>query len=253
MWLGSCSGYIRTSGLWLLGGPNCPPPPPTYLGVISRIQHLLQQSLCGYIPPCSQANLALGITDWTGTSPGLRILSQCSVPLRSPCVSSWLLWRLSVKESACNVGDASSIPGWEDTLEEEKASHSTILAWEMTEEPGWGAVPHSMVSQRVRHDWSTEHPHVRTAKGLLWTLVSLARHLDLPRSWQTSVANNTGGRLKAVFEQVQGSRSTPGLGWWQNIYEVGSGQCLWGLRKKWIQRCFCGRRGLVSILYGIGG
>ena len=39
----------------------------------------------------------------------------------------------------------------------------------------------------------------------------------------------------------------------QNIYEVGLGQCLWDLRKKWIQRCFYGGRGPVSILYGIGG
>ena len=45
-----------------------------------------------------------------------------------------------LKESACNVGDSTSIPGWEDTLEEEMASHSTIPAWEFpwTEEPGGG-------------------------------------------------------------------------------------------------------------------
>ena len=147
--------------------------------------------------------------------PGLMILSECSAPLWSPCVSSRLLWRLSVKESACNVGDASSIPGWEDTLEEEMAARSSILAWEIpsTEEPGGGL--QSMGSQRVRHDWATwARWDTHQGKGLLWTLVSLARHLPLPGSWQTSVADNTGRRLKAVFEQVQGSRSTPGLGWW---------------------------------------
>ena len=176
MWLGSCSGYIRTSGLWLLGGPNCPLPPPTYLEVISRIQHLLQQPLCGNTPPCSQADLAQGINDWTGVSPGLRSLSECSALLRRPCVSSWLPWRLSVKESACNVGDASLIPGWEGTLEEEMAVHSSILAWEIprTEEPGG---LQSMGSQRVGYDGATEHgSHVCTAEGLLWTLLSLARH-----------------------------------------------------------------------------
>ena len=33
------------------------------------------------------------------------------------------------EESTCNVGDLSSIPGWEDPLEKGKATHSSILAW----------------------------------------------------------------------------------------------------------------------------
>ena len=44
--------------------------------------------------------------------------------------------------------------GWEDTLEKEMATHSSILAWKIpwTEEPGR---LQSMGSQRVRHDrWS---------------------------------------------------------------------------------------------------
>ena len=45
-----------------------------------------------------------------------------------------LLWWLSGKESACNAGDL----GQEDPLEEEMATYSSILAWEIrwTEEPG---------------------------------------------------------------------------------------------------------------------
>ena len=41
--------------------------------------------------------------------------------------------------------------GWEDTLEEEMATHSSILAWRIpcTEEPGG---LQSMGSQRVGHD-----------------------------------------------------------------------------------------------------
>ena len=41
--------------------------------------------------------------------------------------------------------------GWEDFLEEEMATHSSILAWRIpwTEEPGG---LQSMGSQRVRHD-----------------------------------------------------------------------------------------------------
>ena len=45
-----------------------------------------------------------------------------------------LLWWLSGKESACNAGDLSQ----EDPLEEEMATYSSILAWEIRwkEEPG---------------------------------------------------------------------------------------------------------------------
>ena len=42
------------------------------------------------------------------------------------------------KESACNVGDLGSIPGWEDPLAKGKATYSSILAWRIpwAEEPG---------------------------------------------------------------------------------------------------------------------
>ena len=47
--------------------------------------------------------------------------------------------------------DGSSTPGWEDPLEEDKAAHSSILAWRIpwTEKPGG---LQSMGSQRVRHN-----------------------------------------------------------------------------------------------------
>ena len=43
------------------------------------------------------------------------------------------------KESACNAGDLGLILGWEDTLEKEMATHSSVFAWEIpwTEEPSW--------------------------------------------------------------------------------------------------------------------
>ena len=46
--------------------------------------------------------------------------------------------------------------GWKDPLENEMAAHSSILAWKIpwTTEPG--RLP-SMGSQRVGHDWVTEH------------------------------------------------------------------------------------------------
>ena len=47
--------------------------------------------------------------------------------------------------------------GWEDPLEEEIATHTSILAWEIpwTEEPGG---LQSIESQRVRHDSSDLAP-----------------------------------------------------------------------------------------------
>ena len=43
-----------------------------------------------------------------------------------------------VKNLPINAGDASSIPGWERSPEEEVAAHSSILTWRIpwTEEPG---------------------------------------------------------------------------------------------------------------------
>ena len=42
------------------------------------------------------------------------------------------------KESACSAGDWVQFLGWEDPLEKEMATHSSILAWRIpwTEEPG---------------------------------------------------------------------------------------------------------------------
>ena len=55
------------------------------------------------------------------------------------------------KESACNGVDWVRSLGREDPLEEEMATHPSILAWDSqwTEEPGG---LQSMGSQRVRHD-----------------------------------------------------------------------------------------------------
>ena len=54
--------------------------------------------------------------------------------------------------------------GWEDPLDEEMATDSSNLAWKVpqTEEPGG---LQSMRSQRIRHDWATEHSIAHTCKG----------------------------------------------------------------------------------------
>ena len=63
------------------------------------------------------------------------------------------------------------ILGWEDTLEEEMATHSSILAWRIpwTEEPGG---LQSMRLQRVRHDWDT-NTHMLVERSLTY------KHLHL--------------------------------------------------------------------------
>ena len=67
-----------------------------------------------------------------------------------------LLKWFSGRESTCNAGDSDLIPGSGRSLEEEMANFSSFLAWRipLSEEPD--GLP-SMESQRVGHDWVTEH------------------------------------------------------------------------------------------------
>ena len=64
-----------------------------------------------------------------------------------------------VKDPPANVADAGVWSlGWEDPLEEGMSTHSSILAWEIP----WTKEPRgleSMGSQRVGHNWTTEHAH----------------------------------------------------------------------------------------------
>ena len=53
-----------------------------------------------------------------------------------------------VSDSKKSAYNARSLD-WEDPLEKAMATHSSTLAWRMTEEPGG---PQSMESKRVRHD-----------------------------------------------------------------------------------------------------
>ena len=57
----------------------------------------------------------------------------------------------AIKNLPANAGDIGSIPGWEDPLEKEMATHSSTLSWEIT----WMEEAdrlQSMGSQRVSHD-----------------------------------------------------------------------------------------------------
>ena len=58
----------------------------------------------------------------------------------------------TVKNLPANARDLSSIPGWEDPIEERMATYSSILAWRIP----WTEKPcglQSIGSQRIRHDW----------------------------------------------------------------------------------------------------
>ena len=81
-----------------------------------------------------------------------KILSSLTVTARLP-------WWLSGKESACQCRRRKRTwvqsLDWDDLLEKEMTTDSSIVAWEIpwTEEPGG---LQSMGLQRVRHDWVTE-------------------------------------------------------------------------------------------------
>ena len=70
---------------------------------------------------------------------------------------------LVAKNLPANTGNTKKrwVPalGWEDPLEEETTTHSSILVWEIpcTEEPG---VLQSMGLQRVRHDLAPEQQRI---------------------------------------------------------------------------------------------
>ena len=72
------------------------------------------------------------------------------------------------KESACNAGDLSSIPGLEDPLEKKMATHASILAWRIPwmEDPGGlqsiGLQSRTWLSDftfSFVHTYSHPHPH----------------------------------------------------------------------------------------------
>ena len=60
-----------------------------------------------------------------------------------------LPWWLSGKESTCQAGDAGSIPGSGRSLEDEMATHSSILAWETLDRGAWWAIVHGVAEESV--------------------------------------------------------------------------------------------------------
>ena len=67
----------------------------------------------------------------------------------------WTSLSVSGKESTYQAGAVDSVLMWEDPLEKEMATHSSILAWRIPWTGENGGLP-SMGSQRVRHNAVTE-------------------------------------------------------------------------------------------------
>ena len=57
----------------------------------------------------------------------------------------WASQWLSGKIPACSAGDQVQSLHWEDSLEKRMATHSSILAWEIPEEPGKSQLGHATV------------------------------------------------------------------------------------------------------------
>ena len=55
-----------------------------------------------------------------------------------------------VKNLLANSGDTASIPDWEDPLEKEMATHSSILAWKIP----WTEKPCGLQSMELPKSWS---------------------------------------------------------------------------------------------------
>ena len=90
-----------------------------------------------------------------------------------PTHTHGLLWWLSSEERACQAGDVHSIPGQEDLLEKEMATHSIILAWEIYEQRSLAGKVHGIT--RVGHDLVTDQPtnipthtHTHTLTAFPW-------------------------------------------------------------------------------------
>ena len=74
-------------------------------------------------------------TPWDLPNPGIKLASLASPELAGKFFTTalpGLLWWLRSKNPPANAGDMDRIPGSESSLEKEMATHSSILAWEIS-------------------------------------------------------------------------------------------------------------------------
>ena len=72
-----------------------------------------------------------------------------------------------MKNPPANAGSVSLIPGSEDPLEKEMATHSSVLAWEIpwTEEPGWTIVHAVAKESDTTQQLKQQHFHNQVPSG----------------------------------------------------------------------------------------
>ena len=127
---------------------------------------------------------------------------------------------------AGDTRDAGSIPGQEDPLQMEIATHSSILAWKIQQTEETGGLQ-SMGSQRVRHNWAC----TRTLERLLWGFseIFMSKYMPHIQSLLTNInCCPHGGRSVEESETVR------------NVYLVSSPRAWHGalesLRTSWVKK-----------------
>ena len=101
--------------------------------------------------PILRADATVAAKELNSLGKGMSVHGADVCPLTGPLTYMGFPCGSDDKESACNTGDPGSITGSGRSPEEERATHSNILAWEIpcTEEPGR---LQPMGSQIVRHN-----------------------------------------------------------------------------------------------------
>ena len=103
--------------------------------------------------------------------------------------------------------------GWEDPLEKEMATHSSILAWKIpwTEAPGR---LQSMGSQRVGHDWATSLSSVKTVLPIRLSVQPMhPATCFLWRPWARHLGGDTWQSRERVVRPQQGPQSWEPPAW----------------------------------------
>ena len=111
-----------------------------------------------------------GLSAEATLSNNFKVMNQIPTIFFSPAnLANW--WRIHLPMQETQEMWVRPL-GWEDPLEEEMATHSRMLTWEIprTEEPGR---LQSIGLQRVGHNWACVHTHTQSlAYYHLWWLAS---------------------------------------------------------------------------------
>ena len=79
---------------------------------------------------------------------------------------------LDGKESTCNAGDLGSVPGLEDSLEEGKATHSSILAWRIPMDRGaWRATGYGVAKSQTQLSDKVYNKHTQVVKRCIFSFI----------------------------------------------------------------------------------